>query len=305
MKYTPPVGRLLGHRDQSPAGAKHGAGATQPLAADGVEDDVDGFDGVFEDICRVYCLVCAEFEDEIQVRRRCGPDDVGAGRAGELDGEAADGASRTVDEDAPVRAEPAVVEQPLQGGERGQRDRGALGMTERPRLRHEQFGGQRGVVGRDAIAVERGEREHLVAGRDHGDVAADFLDHSAEFVGRDRRQTVDRPLQLAAGDRRRVHADERLRQTGSWPVGVLDRELFGTACRAQPDDPHHATFQSGRRCRREHAPVPVRHRRKHDRFVIIDPEDYAGRRSRHAWTSRPATAALRATRSGAAGCSVG
>ena len=102
--------------------------------------------------------------------------------------------------------------------------------------------GQRHAIVQDfahAIAVERGQREHLVAGRDAGDARADFLDHSGQFVGRDRRQTVDRPFQLAAGDRRRVHADKRLRQTGSWPVGLLDRELRWTARRTQPDDAHH------------------------------------------------------------------
>jgi hypothetical protein len=113
-------------------------------------------------------------------------------------------------------------------------------MPERPRLRHQQLGGQRRVVGRDAIAVERGEREHLVAGRDAVHALPDFLDHSGELVGRDRRQTVARPFEFAAGDRRRVHADERLRRTGSWPIGVLDHELLGTARRAQPEDPHHA-----------------------------------------------------------------
>ena len=63
------LGRLLGHRDQPPAGAQHGAGATQPLAADGVEDDVDGFHGVLEALRRVDHVVCADFEDEIQARR--------------------------------------------------------------------------------------------------------------------------------------------------------------------------------------------------------------------------------------------
>ena len=167
-----------------------------------------------------------------------------AGRAGELHREAADAARGTVDQHALARAEPAVVEQPLPGGERGQRDRGALGVPERPRLRHQQLGGHRRVVGRDAVAVERREREHLVAGRDAGDAGPDFLDHSGELVGRDRRQAVDRPFQLVAGDRRRVHADERLRRTGSWPVGVLDRELLGTARRTQPDDAHQPRVQS-------------------------------------------------------------
>jgi hypothetical protein len=51
-----------------------------------------------------------------------------------------------------------------------------------------------------------------------------------------------RALQLVASDRRGVHADERLSRTGSWRVGLLDRELVRTARRAQPDDAHHATL---------------------------------------------------------------
>ena len=101
-----------------------------------------------------------------------------AARAGELHGEAADAARGTVDQHALFGDEPAVVEQPLPGGERGQRDRGAFGMPERPRPGDQQFGGERRVVGCDAVAVERREREHLVAGRDAGDAGSDFLDHS-------------------------------------------------------------------------------------------------------------------------------
>ena len=101
-----------------------------------------------------------------------------AARAGELHGERADSAGGTMDQDTLVWAEPAVVEQPLPGGERGQRERGALGVPERPRPRHQQLGGERRVVGCDAVAVERREREHLVTGRDAGDVASNFFDDS-------------------------------------------------------------------------------------------------------------------------------
>jgi hypothetical protein len=68
---------------------------------------------------------------------------------------------------------------------------GALDVPERPRPRHQQLGAHRRVVGCDAVAVERREREHLVAGRDAGGAGSDFLDHSGEFVARDRQQAVD------------------------------------------------------------------------------------------------------------------
>jgi hypothetical protein len=67
-KYTPPR-RLLYHGDESSAGAQHRAEATQPLAADGVEDDIDGFHGLLEAIRCVDRVVRGELENEIQVRR--------------------------------------------------------------------------------------------------------------------------------------------------------------------------------------------------------------------------------------------
>jgi hypothetical protein len=132
---------FLGRRHQSPAGTQHGKGATQPLAAGGVEDDVDGFHGVLEARGRVDRLMCAELEDEIQARRACGADHVRAGRTGELHRVPADVARGTVDQHALAGNEPAVVEQPLPGGERGQRDRGALVVSERPRPGDQQLGG--------------------------------------------------------------------------------------------------------------------------------------------------------------------
>ena len=154
-----------------------------------------------------------------------------AARAGELNGESPDATRGTVDQYPLACGEPAVVEQPLPGGERGQRDRGALGVPERARLRRQQLGGQRRVVRCDAIAVERREREDLVADRYIRDAGSHFLDHSGELVGRDRRQAVGGPFQLATGYRRGMHAHERLRRTRSRPVGLPDCKLLGAARR--------------------------------------------------------------------------
>jgi hypothetical protein len=100
------VGRFLGHRDQSPAGTQHSGGATQPLAADGVEHDVDGPHGVLEARCRIDDLMSAEIEDRFPTRRRGGPDHVRAGRAGQLHREPADATGGTVDQDTLAGAEP-------------------------------------------------------------------------------------------------------------------------------------------------------------------------------------------------------
>ena len=97
-----------------------------------------------------------------------------------------------------------------------------------------------------------------------------------------------------------MHADERLRRTGSRPVGLLDRELLGTARRTQPDDAHHAAaVVDGRgltlaeheerdQARRELLAGVARHgvqrarrlvervaRLEHDRLAVVDPEDHA------------------------------
>ena len=114
-----PVGRVLRYRDQTPAGTQQSGGATQPLAADGVEHDVDRPHGVLEARCPIDDLVSAEIEDRFSIRRRGGSDHSRAGRAGELHREPADATGGTVDQDALASVEPAVVEQPLPGGERG------------------------------------------------------------------------------------------------------------------------------------------------------------------------------------------
>jgi hypothetical protein len=313
------LGRLLRHRDQSPAGTQHGQRATQPLASDSVENDVDRFHGILEAGRRADDLMCPELEDQSLGCRRCGADHVRGRRAGELHREPADAARGTVDQDALAGLEPAVVEQPLPGGERGQRYRGALGVRERPRPGHQQLGGHGRVVGCNAVAVERRKREHLVARRDIGNARADLLNHSGKLVGRDRGQAVKRPFQLAAGDRRRMHAHERLPERRPRPVGLLECKLLRTARRTQPDDAHHATFQSSHVVTKRSRPS-VTVVDQQGRFAAAEPEQYIrepptagaalpGRRKRSVRCkcrvrSRSTTAARRCPRSTAPGMSV-
>jgi hypothetical protein len=89
---------------------------------------------------------------------------VRAARAGELHGEPSHAPGGTLDQHALALAEPAVVIQALPRGERGQRDRSALGVPECSRPGHQKLGGQRRVVGGHAIAIEWCEREDLLAG---------------------------------------------------------------------------------------------------------------------------------------------
>jgi hypothetical protein len=81
-------------------------------------------------------------------------------------------------------------------------------------------------------------------GRDAGDGGSDLLDDTGQLVGRDGGQAVDRPLELVAGERCRVHPDERLTATGSRSVELLDREPLRAARLTEPDGTHHARARS-------------------------------------------------------------
>lgn len=182
----------------------------------------DRVDRVLDRRRAVDDLVGAELADEREADRRRRADHVRPVRARKLDREPADRPGGAVDQDAFSRGQPPVVEQPLPGAERRKRDRGALGVLDRPRLADEQLGGHRRVVGGDAVTVERREREHPVAGREPGHVRAELSDDAGELVGRDRGQPVDGPLQLAAGDRGRPDADECLPWAGRRALGLFD-----------------------------------------------------------------------------------
>ncbi len=134
--------------------------------------------------------------------------------------------------------EPAVVEQPLPGAQRGKRDRRALDVTERSRLRREDPCGDDCVLGGGAVAVEAGERVHRLADLDIGHVGGNRHDDPGELVRRDCGKTVDGPVELVPGDRGGVDADERL--TRPWPrdLDLLDGKLGGAAGRVQADRRH-------------------------------------------------------------------
>ena len=186
-------------------------GRAQPLAAGGVEDEVDGFDarvprpgGVVDDD------VGAELPCALDAARRRRGGHVGAVAAGQRRGELADPAGGPVDEHALARGEPAVLEKPLPGAERGERHGGRLGVAERTRLGREQLGRDRGVVGRDSVAVERGHPVHLVTDGQPVDAGPEGSHDAGQLIGGDRREPVDWPLELVARERRRVDAHERL-----------------------------------------------------------------------------------------------
>ena len=78
-----------------------------------------------------------------------------------------------------------MLEEALPGAEAGERERGASTCAT-PRLRCEAPSRDGRVLGGDAVAVERGQREDLVALADVTHVGRDRRDDPGELVRRDR-----------------------------------------------------------------------------------------------------------------------
>jgi hypothetical protein len=117
-----------------------------------------------------------------------------------------------------------LQEETLPRGERAHRDRCALDVIDRLRLGREDVRGNRGVLRGDAVAVERRQREDLIAGNQFFDTRADGLDHARKLIRWDRGQSINGPVQLAARDRGRPDPDQRLTRSGDGPVDLLDHD---------------------------------------------------------------------------------
>src|SRR6185437_15001074 len=88
--------------------------AGEDIAADRVEDEIDGRNGGFEGNCAaVDRLVCAKLQGPLGIGARGGGDDVSAMPARELHGDVADPAEGTVNQHPLSSGEAAVVEEPL------------------------------------------------------------------------------------------------------------------------------------------------------------------------------------------------
>ena len=109
--------------------------------------------------------------------------------------------------------EPPVHEQRLPGGQPAHRQSRRLDMAQLRGLRCKHLRGDDGVLGRHAVAIERCERVYLLTAVD---------DDARKLVRRNRRQSIDRPLQLVAGDRCRMHAHQHLARTRRGRLDLLD-----------------------------------------------------------------------------------
>ena len=144
---------------------------------------------------------------------------------------------------------PPCSNNPCQAQSPRERDRRTLDRAGGLRLRRQERGRNDRVVGGDAVAVEFGERVDAIADGDPGDVVGEGGDHPAELVGRDRGQPVERPLELAAGDRRRLDPHQRLARPGHRGGDPLVDEPLGAARRLEANRAHglrdHVSRRSG------------------------------------------------------------
>ena len=246
--------RLLGHRDEPATLAHHARGAGEPLAARGVEDEVEGFDARVPRPGRVVDDdVGAELPCALHAARRRRRGHVGAVAGGQRRGELADTAGGPVDEHPLARGEPAVLEQPLPGAERRERHGRRLDVAERTRLGREQLGRDRGVVGGDPVAVKRGHSVNLVTDGQAVDAGPEGDDDAGQLVGGDRRKPVDGPLELVARERRSVDTNERLSVARRRCRDLLEDQLLGPAGGSQHDRSHrrrsHPVYAIGAMCR--------------------------------------------------------
>src|SRR5512132_3589538 len=143
---------------------------------------------------------------------------------GELYREVTDASGRSQDQHPLIGAETPSDEETLPRGERAHRDRGALDVIDRLRLGREDVRGNRSVLRGDAVAVERRQREDLIAGSELRDIRANGLDHARKLIRRDRGQSIDGPVKLVARDRGRPDPDQRLTGGGDGPVDLLDHD---------------------------------------------------------------------------------
>jgi hypothetical protein len=145
-----------------------------------------------------------------------------------------DAARGTGDQDAFPLLQPAVLEQTLPGAQGRERDRRARNVVQGARLGSEEIRLDGGVLGRDAVAVERGEREAGLADRDALYIGSQGSHDARELVGRDRGEPVHGPGQLVSRDGGGVDVDECLAGARRGRLDVVQRQAVEAAGRMEP-----------------------------------------------------------------------
>ena len=101
----------------------------------------------------------------------------------------------------------------LPGGQPAHRQSCRLDVAQPQGLRCKHIGWDDGVLGSHAVAIERRERIYLVTAAD---------DNAGKLVRRNRRESIDRPLQLATCNRSRMHAHQHLARIRRRRLDLLD-----------------------------------------------------------------------------------
>jgi hypothetical protein len=175
---------------------------------------------------------------------RRGREDVGATPTGQLRRELADTTDRSVDQHLLAGCEATVIEEPLPGAQRRQRDHRALHVAQRSRFRRQERSRDGGVLGRNPVAVEWCQPVHLVADGDLGTFGYG-RDHAGQLVGRNCRQSIERPVEFVARDCGSVYFHEYVARARR---GCLDRLVpkLGDAGTMQADCLHRSWKGHGR-----------------------------------------------------------
>jgi len=172
----PAVG-LAADDDQPSPWSERAPEMAQPGVAADVEDDVEAGSAVGEVRARVVQqVVSAQAADLVQLARAGRAGDLGAERLRDLHREAPHAPGRADDQHLLTGPDVSVVADGLQGSHAGHRHGGCLVVGEVDRLRGQLVGSGDCVLGEGA----GGHAEHLVSGRELGDVGSDGFDRSGE-----------------------------------------------------------------------------------------------------------------------------
>src|SRR5512132_440304 len=156
------------------------------------------------------------------------------------------------DADALTRLKSPMDYQRLPCAEARHWQRGRLDMAQRTRFWPERLRGHERVFGRRAVAVERYERDDVIAS---GEPIRVLNNDTRQLIGRDRRQPVAGPLQLATCDRSSMDTDQHLSRTGARLLDLLQLEVLDPTRRVQTNSSHSKTLSHT--STPAHAPPPI------------------------------------------------
>src|SRR4051812_33073797 len=180
-------------------------------------------------------------------------DDPSARAPGQLNGEDADAASRTVDQHALARRETSMVEERLPGRQGRQRDSGGPLMVQRVRLRGEVARLDGNVARRRAVPIPVREAVYLISYRETGGAVAQSGDHARDLVGRDRRgarvagavHPGGRPVELRGDEARGAHFEQHVPDSGRGREDALVDKFLRAALRLRTQRLHRPSRLDG------------------------------------------------------------